>query len=220
MKLIDPKQGPRSGTFQFFKDFDNPYFNLCGWLDSTQLTAMCQDLHLGLSLPLFYLNLKAANAITVFKQRFDGEQVLEFPTIHGGSTVLRADESFGFCYFDFHPDFRVFQKQARLRFRQAQAIADFNPQDDSSDLIHFSVIPWFAFTSISHARRWRTRDSIPKITLGKNSQVGSGYQLPISVEVHHALMDGYHVGQFLQMLQNFMHEPSAHLADPAQNAEP
>lgn len=154
-----------------------------------------------------------------FKQRFVGDQVVECQTIHGGSTVLLADQSFGFCYFDFHSDFRVFEQQARICFDQAKAKAEFDPQDDRYDLIHFSVIPWFAFTSISHARRWRTRDSIPKITLGKNSEVGSGYQLPISVEVHHALMDGYHVGQFLEQLQRFIWEPSAHFASPAQNEE-
>lgn len=30
--------------------------------------------------------------------------------------------------------------------------------------------------------------------------------MPVSVHVHHALADGYHVGQFVELFQNLMDE--------------
>ena len=76
-----------------------------------------------------------------------------------------------------------------------------DPQDDRDDLIHYSVIPWVAFTSFAHARRWGTDDAVPKIVFGKHREVGDRRLMPVSVEVHHALVDGLHVGRFYEALQ-------------------
>jgi chloramphenicol O-acetyltransferase type A len=37
--------------------------------------------------------------------------------------------------------------------------------------------------------------------------------LPLSVEVHHALMDGVHVGQYVQAFEAAAREPEAWLRD-------
>lgn len=209
MKTIDPAAGPRSDTFHYFRDFDNPYFNLCGLLDSTRLTQTTQSKRLGLTVPLFYVALRAANAQSELRQRFTADEVVEFPVVHGGSTVLLQNQSFSFAYFDYQSDFPSFYDIARTSLEAVRkSTAPFAPQDHRQDLIHFSSIPWFAFTSISHARNWRQRDAIPKITFGKNSLLGDRYQIPISVEVHHALVDGYHVGRFLNSVQELMDEVS------------
>ncbi|MEO1727250.1 MAG: CatA-like O-acetyltransferase, partial [Bacteroidota bacterium] len=68
------------------------------------------------------------------------------------------------------------------------------------------------FTSISHARSWRTGDSVPKITFGGYRREGEHIQMPVSVEVHHGLMDGLHVARFLERLQGYYDEPEVGLA--------
>ena len=68
-------------------------------------------------------------------------------------------------------------------------------------MIHFSVLPWVSFTSISHPRGLNSKmESIPKITLGKFFKSGERILLPISIEVNHCLMDGYHLGLFNEKL--------------------
>ncbi len=208
MKQID--LGPRTATFRYFKDFDNPYFNLCGTLDSTVLTRELKQADTGFSIPLLFLALKAANSLPVFRQRILGKKAVEYDVVHGGSTLLLSDQSFTFSYFDFVDDFALFSEKTRSQFEQTKHISNtFEPHDERQDLIHFSMIPWFAFTSISHARNWKTEDTVPKITFGKNTEHGMRYQIPISVEVHHALVDGYHVGEFLSALQDLMMDPKS-----------
>jgi chloramphenicol O-acetyltransferase type A len=63
------------------------------------------------------------------------------------------------------------------------------------------VIPWVAFTSFAHARRHGTEDSVPKIVFGKRHERGGRHRMPVSVEVHHALVDGLHVGRFFEGFQ-------------------
>jgi chloramphenicol O-acetyltransferase type A len=68
-------------------------------------------------------------------------------------------------------------------------------------VIHFSSLPWIKFTSISHARSFSFPDSCPKISFGKISEVNGVKVMPVSIHVHHALMDGIHVGQFIEGFQ-------------------
>jgi chloramphenicol O-acetyltransferase type A len=80
--------------------------------------------------------------------------------------------------------------------------------DFGQNIIHFSALPWIRFSSMSHPRHFGTRDSIPKITVGKFYQEGDRMFMPVSVHLHHALADGLHVGQFLQILQRLFTEQS------------
>jgi chloramphenicol O-acetyltransferase type A len=76
---------------------------------------------------------------------------------------------------------------------------------DSDNLIHFSALPWVNFTSLSHARSYTFPDSCPKISVGKMMIEEDGKRtMPVSVHVHHGLMDGYHVGLFFDALQKAM----------------
>ena len=76
-----------------------------------------------------------------------------------------------------------------------------NPSDDR---IHFTTLPWVSFTSFSHARNWGREDSIPKIAFGKFVTENQRTFLPFSVEVHHALMDGLHVGRYVSRLEEML----------------
>ena len=76
-----------------------------------------------------------------------------------------------------------------------------DPQDHRDDLLHYSVLPWISFTSFSHARRHRADDSVPKIVFGRYRGDAGAERMPVSVEVHHALVDGLHVGRFLDRMQ-------------------
>jgi chloramphenicol O-acetyltransferase type A len=84
-------------------------------------------------------------------------------------------------------------------------------QEQRDDLIHYSVIPWIAFTSFTHAKKYNTRDSIPKIVFGKYCDDSGVAKMPVSVEVHHALMDGIHVGEFFEIFQKHLQNPEEFL---------
>jgi len=63
-------------------------------------------------------------------------------------------------------------------------------------VIYHTTLPWMSFTSFAHARNKGRGESIPRIVFGKFEEDNSRLMLPLSVEVHHALMDGLHVGRF------------------------
>jgi chloramphenicol O-acetyltransferase type A len=128
--------------------------------------------------------------------------VVEYETIYAGSTVLTENETFNFCYIDYFESYKQFNLNALEKIKQSKSTSHaFAARDDELGLIHFSSMPWVSFSSITHARNFNTLDSVPKIVFGKFYKKKKKWYLPISIEVHHALMDGLHVGRYLSLLQ-------------------
>lgn len=200
---LDLDAWPRRAHFEFFRAYDNPWFNLCADVDVTKLHAWSgsEGGPSFFAASLWY-SLAVANEIEEFRYRIRGDRVVVYPSIDGGSTVLLPDGTFRFAYYDFDPDFDRFVRHVgRVLDRVKMESGPLDPQDQLDDLIHYSVIPWVSFTSFSHARRWGTDDAIPKIVFGKHRQVAGRRLMPVSVEVHHALLDGIHVGRFYEAFQ-------------------
>ena len=69
------------------------------------------------------------------------------------------------------------------------------------DVIRYSALPWFSFSEMKHAGSIRTGDSVPRISTGKLTQENGRYNLPLSITVHHGLMDGRNVAELLQKIE-------------------
>lgn len=203
----------RREVFEFFHGFDKPYFNICTRLDVTNLLNLLrQGPKVRTSLAYHYFALRVANEIEPFRYRLRQGRVFVHDVIHGGTTVLLPNENFTLAYFDYQENFGKFMAQAEHAVREVESGDGAFRPNPSDDRIHFTTLPWVSFTSFSHARNWRTEDSIPKIAFGKFLKENERTLLPISVEVHHALMDGLHVGRYLTRLEEALLEPEAFVA--------
>lgn len=203
-EYLDIENWNRKKHFYFFREYEQPFFNLCANLEVTSLKKHCRENKISFSVALLYLSLQVANRIPEFRYRIHQNKVVIHPVLHGGSTIFNKDETFSFCYFSFSEDFSEFQKNWQEMLVKHEESPTLDPQENREDLIHYSILPWVSFTSVSHARRFGQEDSIPKIMFGKYfSPVANEEKilLPVSVEVHHALMDGWHVGKFFQGFQ-------------------
>lgn len=202
-RRLDLATWKRRQHFEFFRGYSNPFFNLCAEVDVTELVQRCSDPG-GPSffLASLHLSLQAANAVEELRYRIRGDEVVVHEVIHGGSTVLLADETFVFAYFEYDPDFPRFAAAAAAELERVKSgSGELVAHEDRDDLIHYSVIPWVSFTSFAHARDLARPSSVPKIVFGKHHETEGRRRLPVSVEVHHALADGLHVGRFFERFQ-------------------
>ena len=211
--FLDVESWPRRAAFEFFRGYDNPYFNVCAPLDVTSLAGLSKSADgISFSLASLYLALRVANECEPFRYRLQGGRVLVHDRIHGGTTHLVGEERLVFVYFDYQDDYATFREHAEQSKRAVEENADvIDARADRTDLIHFSSLPWVSFTSFSNARNWGREDSVPKVTFGKYHRVGGQVSMPVSIEVHHALMDGVHVGEYFERLQAHFSDPTAAL---------
>ena len=213
-EYLDVTSWARRDLFEFFRGYDKPYFNVCVQLDITELLALLRKRpDASVSLAYHYLALRIANEVEPFRYRLRDGKVLVHDVIHGATTVLLSNESFAFAYFDYTADYRKFSADAQGVITEVKREGTFKSRP-SDDLIHFTTLPWVSFTSFSHARNWGQEDSVPKITFGKFTNEGKRVLMPFSVEVHHALMDGLHVGRYLSRLEAALADPEASLNIP------
>ena len=211
---LDLAAWPRRDAFEYFRGFDKPYFNVCTRLDVARLMQAVNTLRRnGLALAYHYIALRLANQLEPFRLRIEGERVRVHPVVDGSTTVLRDDGSFGFADLAYSADFAAFAAQSGRAIAASRAgRAPFEPWPDDVARIHFTTLPWLHFTSFSHARNWGREDSVPKLAFGRIDMDGAHAWMPLSVEVHHALMDGLHVGQFVQAFEAALLDPLPWLA--------
>lgn len=201
-KKLDLDNWPRREHFEFFRKFDEPFFGVVADVDVNNAYAAAKEK--GVSFYLYYLHkiITTVNTIEEFRYRIAGDEVIIYDRIDISSTVSRDDSTFGFSLIQFADDFTAFEQTAKeetARVRNTKGL--FTRKFDVDNLIHFSAVPWINFTSLSHARNFTFPDSCPKISVGKITDNNGRKLMPVSVHVHHGLMDGYHVGLFLDRLQ-------------------
>jgi chloramphenicol O-acetyltransferase type A len=208
---LDVTNWVRRDLFEFFRGYERPHFNVCTRLDVTRLLDFLRD-RPGISVSLVYLYfaLRVANEIEPFRYRLKEGKVIVHDVINGGTTVLLPNESFSYAYFEYQKDFETFHLAAGESIKKVQADGLLKPTM-REDLIYFTVLPWVSFTSFAHARTPGRGESVPRIAFGKFTEENERTLLPISVEVHHALMDGLHVGRFLTRMEEALAEPKAFL---------
>lgn len=214
---LDLTHWPRRATFEFYRGFDKPYFSVCTRIDVSALKpALVQAGVGGVGLACHFLALQLANRLEPFRYRLQRGRVQVLDVVHASTTVLRADDSFGFATLQHDSDFARFAAQGAAALhaaRQASGDGDggFAPRVDDQAVLHFTTLPWVHFTSFSHARNWGREDAVPKIAFGRiDSDADDDRRrrwMPLSLEVHHALMDGVHVGRFVQAFEAAMRNP-------------
>jgi len=215
---LDLERWPRRDAFEYFRTFDKPFFNVCVRLDVARLkAALAARDSRGLSLTLYYLALRLANEHEAFRLRLEGPRVRIYEVVHGSTTVLRSDgESFVFADLAYTPAHAPFVAGARAAIDIARTASGcFEPKVEEVARIHFTTLPWLHFTSFSHARNWGGEDSVPKLAFGRAQADGPHSWLPMSVEVHHALMDGLHVGRYVQDFEALLAAPQDWLGQQA-----
>jgi chloramphenicol O-acetyltransferase type A len=194
----------RKEHFHFFSQMQEPFFGITTVIDCT--TAYAKSKELGITFFTYYLHktLIAVNAIESFRYRIIDGDVYVFNQIDASATILREDKTFGFSLMKFEEDLTVFSEITKTEIERVKKTSGLITRDFETNLIHFSVLPWINFTAYSHARSFTWPDSCPKISFGKMISDNGKKTMHMSVHVHHALLDGYHVGEFVNLFQNLM----------------
>ena len=198
---IDLETWERRSTFEFFKDFEDPYFNITANLNVARLYDMCKSNDLAFSLAFLFYSLETANEIREFRRRMIGESVVEFDRVEATQTILNEDKTFSFSYYRWKDNVVEFVSEGRVSRDKYLSLKTFDVETDRLDLIYYSAFPWVSFTSFKHASRLNNRQTIPRMVFGKMFEENGSRKMPFSVEAHHAMMDGYHVGLYYETLQ-------------------
>lgn len=203
-KIIDIATWERKEVYEFFSGFSDPYFGLTAPVDVTKVMKLAK--REGKSIFALYLHacMKAINTIENFKYRVVAGEVHVFETIHASTTILRANKTFGFSFINYDKDIAVFKKNIDAEKERIQHSSNLFPPVNTLDCVYCSAIPWVNFTGHKEPVLGKEMETVPKLAYSKITEENGRFSMTVSLDVNHALVDGYHASLFFTRFQEFL----------------
>lgn len=197
---IDLAAWPRREVYDFFSRIDDPFYMVTFQLDVTPLRDYTKRHDLSFYYAMVYLCTQAFNQTAAFRLAIRGGQVWElearspsFTDLHPGSEVFHIVTM---------PCAGTLAQFCRAAAEKSAAQTTFlNRQAETDALIYYSCLPWVELTALTNERDHDPDDSVPRIAWGRYVQREGRLRLGVSLEVNHRLIDGLHIGQFVQALE-------------------
>jgi|SRR5690606_30399861 len=208
MKQIDIESWNRKEHFEFFSSMASPYFGFTTEVDCTRAYEKAKELNVSFFVYYLHCSMRAIHLVDELRLRIKDQKVVLYDTIHVGATIAREDHTFGFGYLHYNPDLMAFYeawKQEVLRIKNTPGLC-LNGEDKMLDLIRHTTLPWLSFSEVLHPSNLNRQDSVPRITFGKFNVKDGRKMMPLSVEAHHGLADGYHLAKYVWEFQNFLND--------------
>jgi len=207
MQFINIDTWKRKEHFNFFYRFDCPQYNICANLDVTRFLSFVKKHEQSFYYSMIYAVTKTANQIENFKYRIREGKVVLHDKLHPSFTDLSSsDDLFKMITVSMEDDFFRFVHTAKEVATKQEAYFPLEQFVGRDDFVYLTCIPWISFTHMSHAVSINRDDAVPRISWGKYFTDGEKVLLPFSVQVHHALVDGAHVGRYYHQLQELLDE--------------
>jgi chloramphenicol O-acetyltransferase type A len=183
-----------------------PYHGVCIRVDCTETYNYAKQHRLSVFLSFLHRSLVAAQQVENLRTRIINGEAWRYEAVNGGSAVGRPNGTIGFAHYRYRERIEEFVAGASVEVERVRARNDLERYPES-DLIRYSTLPWFDFSSVSHARDFSQEDSAPRITFGKMTEADGRRTMPVSIHVHHALADGLHVAHFVDHFQKLLATP-------------
>lgn len=203
MKTIVFENSHRKKHFEFFKNLNHPHFNITAPVVVDPFIKICREKQISVHLALVYLISHVANEIDQFRWRIRGNEIIEHPVVHPSFTVsTEASGVFSFCEVKYDRDAAIFLKRANKTKIERFSEPRFEDEEGRDDYLFLSSFPWVSFTGYQHAMQFHPHDSVPRISWGKLFSENEILKIPLSVQAHHAIVDGSQVGLYFEKIES------------------
>lgn len=203
-KLIDRKAWKREPFFQHYFDALPCTYSMTTKLDITAIRRSRAKLYPA----LLYAISSVVNRHEEFRTAIDGQgQLGVFSELHPCYTIFHPQtETFSNLWTEFAPDYGVFLE----RYKADQALYGDRREMEAkpgtpANTFPVSMIPWTSFDGFNLNLQKGYDYLLPIFTLGKYGESDGICCIPLAVQVHHAVCDGFHLSRFLNELQELIH---------------
>ena len=207
MTKIDVDRWERREAYEFFSRISNPFYMVTFRADVTPLYAYTKPRGLSFYKGMIWACTEALNSVEAFRMAIrDGQVILLSRRDPSFTDLGPGSGQFRIVTVPHTGDIDSFCREADRVSRAQRSFID--PAKESDALVYYSCLPWIELTALTNERDLSApgalEDSIPRVAWGKYEEEGGRKKLGLSMEVNHRLIDGIHIGQFAQRLQELM----------------
>lgn len=203
---IDMHASPRRAHFEYFRSMAYPYVGVTVDVDITRLMQQRRSAGYPFFLSLLYHAERAANTIPELRRRIRGDDVLEFPWCPSSHTVAKPDGTYAYCVLQSNVPFDAFLPHAMVAQDACRQSGTIDEDESALASLFISSVPWMRYSALVQPVPFPA-DSNPRISWGKFTEECGRITLPVSILCHHALVDGLHISQFYDALNEQLRNP-------------
>lgn len=205
MRKLNLNTWNRNKHFNHFKTLNDPYFSVTVPFNVSHAYKYAKQS--GISFFGKYLHdcMKAVNEVENFKMRILDNEVVVYDLIHASPTIMRKDNTYAFSFINYDEDLLVFLNNIQKEKTRIENSTSLYPATNGLDCIHCSAMPWLNFIAHTDPDSGRG-DSVPKLGFSKFTSQDNELIMNVSINVNHALIDGYHVGLFCEAFQDYLNK--------------
>lgn len=218
IKEINKKEWPRRDLYNYFTKIMPTYFSLTVDIDVTEIVMYSKKNKITFFPVSLWLISKAVNEIPNFRlAQTKDKKLIEynhiipmFPVFHKAEQIVTnacADtcQSFSAFLTEYHEQV----ESARKTIKFVTSKYPYVPQN----VFTISMLPTLHFNAISEFFPLSKDKPLfnPIIIAGKYVKIGERYTMPISLQINHAVSDGYHASIFYDLLQKYFSTPDFYI---------
>lgn len=206
-KIIDMEEFDRADYFQYFMSVGTT-IQFTMKIDVTNAVQKCYQGSISFHAYTVFKIYKAMNSIQNFRYDILDGNVVEWekiiPTFSGFNKKNKL--FFTLCEepMESYIEFDKRYKSVTAKYADSNTIV---PQMDLPlNIFNISCIPWMHFEHFSSNSKTQENKITKMITFGKYEEINSKLVMPITIQISHAIADGYHVSMFFKNLQDEMNQ--------------
>ena len=206
---IDMENWVRADQFRLFRTYERPHFAVTQRLSVHRLITDYKPDSVSPYRACLYAIGSGIHGVDELRMRFRQESIVRHDKVELSMTVPKPNGGFAYAYVPFDANFSAFDATASTLIDKAAqgGLAPNTGQRD--DLAYLSCMPWLDYSSINNALP-HAQDCIPRVSWGKFVEDPDGiWRMSMTLEVHHALVDGEHVGAYFGKVQSALETLSA-----------
>lgn len=206
-EIIDLEKYERKEHFLHYLNSVPCFYSMMANVDITDLRKYIKEKEYKLYPTLIYAITRIASNHKEFKMSLDDDNNLGYFTeINPSYTIFHKDNNtFSNIWTEYNSDFMEFYKNYEEDMKKFGDKKGFMTKKcENGNMINISAIPWTSFTGFNLNLPKGDEYLLPIFTIGKYFEQNSKILLPLAVQVHHSVCDGFHTSRFINELQELL----------------
>lgn len=205
-KIIDLEKYERKEHFLHYINYVPCFYSMTVNIDITNLKKFIKGKEYKLYPIIIYAITRIVNSHKEFRMSLDNENNLGYFTeVNPSYTIFHKDNNtFSNIWTEYNSNFIEFYENYEKDMKEFGNRKGFTTKKCENNLINISAIPWTSFSGFNLNLPKGDKYLLPIFTTGKYFEEDNKILLPLAVQVHHSVCDGFHTSRFINELQDLL----------------
>lgn len=214
-KSIDMDTWPRKSCYEYYALGSKCMCAISAEIDVTELYRAAAAAGRDFDIAFMFAVTQVLNAHEEFKVGYCSEngQLMVWDRIVPVHRVFHEDtENFTRVCTNFSADFDEFYRAAQKSVQEGLKSSSASVRDIPENNFEISFIPWLHFTAVNTKMSENGKYLAPVVTVGRADEKDGAVKMPMTMQISHAVADGFHIARFFTETESFCRKLAAEIA--------